>query len=52
MVETTEQFAPAFERALAVGVAALLELRLPEEVITPETTLSAVREGALKARAR
>jgi acetolactate synthase-1/2/3 large subunit len=52
MVETTEQFAPAFERALAVGVAALLELRLPEEVITPETTLSAVRERALKARAR
>jgi acetolactate synthase-1/2/3 large subunit len=31
LVETTEQFAPAFERALAVGVTALLELRLPED---------------------
>src|SRR5207302_818246 len=49
-VETTEQFAPAFERALAANVPALLELRLSEEVITPTTTLSAIRERALQQR--
>ena len=48
LVETTEQFAPAFDRALAAGRPALLELRLSEEVITPATTLSAIREQALK----
>ncbi len=47
IVERTEQFAPAFERALACGAPALLELRLPEEVITPTTTISAIREQAL-----
>jgi len=49
-VETTEQFAPAFERALAANAPALLELRLSEEVITPTTTLSAIRERALQQR--
>jgi acetolactate synthase-1/2/3 large subunit len=48
IVETTEQFAPAFERAMGCGLPALLELRLPEEVITPITTISAIREQALK----
>lgn len=48
IVENTEQFAPAFERAMASGLPALLELRLPEEVITPITTISAIREQALK----
>ena len=48
IVERTEQFAPAFDRALAAGVPALLELRLPAEVITPTTTLSAIRERALQ----
>jgi acetolactate synthase-1/2/3 large subunit len=52
VVEATEQFAPAFERALAAGRPAVLELRLPEDVITPETTLSAVRERALQAGPR
>ena len=47
-VERTEQFAPAFDRALAAGVPALLELRLPAEVITPTTTISAIREHALR----
>ena len=47
-VETTEQFAPAFERALAANAPALLELRLSEEVITPTTTLTAIRERALQ----
>jgi acetolactate synthase-1/2/3 large subunit len=48
LVETTEQFSPAFERAMVSGVPALLELRLPEEVITPSTTISAIREQALE----
>jgi len=50
VIETTEQFPPAFERALSAGRPALLELRLSEEVITPTTTLSAIREQALKKR--
>jgi acetolactate synthase-1/2/3 large subunit len=48
IVERTEQFGPAFDRALAAGVPALLELRLPAEVISPTTTLSAIRERALR----
>jgi acetolactate synthase I/II/III large subunit len=48
VVETTEQFPPAFERALSAGRPALLELRLSEEVITPNATLSQIREQALK----
>jgi acetolactate synthase I/II/III large subunit len=50
VVEATEQFPAAFERALAAGKPALLELRLSAEVITPSTTLSAIREQALKRR--
>jgi acetolactate synthase-1/2/3 large subunit len=51
-VETTEQFAPAFERALASGRPALLELRLDPEAITPRMGLSRIRENALKTRRR
>ena len=47
-VGTAEQFPAAFERALAAGTPAVLELRLPQEAITPSTTLSAIRAGALK----
>jgi acetolactate synthase-1/2/3 large subunit len=50
IVEATEQFSPAFERAVASGVPALLELRLAQEIIAPSTTLSAIREQALKRR--
>ncbi|MFA7270259.1 MAG: thiamine pyrophosphate-binding protein [Sterolibacterium sp.] len=46
----TEQFAPAFERALQSGKPALLELRLSQEVITPSTTLTAIRDQALEPR--
>ncbi|HYZ90715.1 MAG TPA: thiamine pyrophosphate-binding protein [Myxococcales bacterium] len=52
LVETTEQFAPALDRALAAGRPALLELRLAEEAITPSTTLTAIRDDALKKRRR
>jgi acetolactate synthase-1/2/3 large subunit len=47
-VETTEAFAPAFARALAANTPALIELRLDPEAITPTTTLTALRDNALK----
>ncbi|MDF2766170.1 MAG: thiamine pyrophosphate-binding protein, partial [Rhodospirillales bacterium] len=39
-VERTEEFAPAFERALGAGKAALIEIRLDPEAITPRQSLS------------
>ncbi len=49
-VTRTEEFAPAFERARASGKPALIELRIDPDAITPATTLSAIREKALKSR--
>ena len=49
-VEKTEDFAPAFERASRSGKPAIVELRIDPDAITPATTLSAIREKALKAR--
>jgi len=49
-VERTADFAPAFERALASGKPAVLELRIDPDAITPATTLSAIREKALKSK--
>ncbi len=49
-VETTEQFAPAFERARASGKPAIIELSIDPDAITPSTTLSAIRKKALEAR--
>jgi acetolactate synthase-1/2/3 large subunit len=49
-VERTENFPAAFARACASDGAALLELRIDPEAITPRTTLSALREKALAAR--
>ena len=48
LVEETSQFAPAFERAAAAGKPALIELRIDPQAITPNTTLDALREQALK----
>ncbi len=48
-VETTEQFAPAFEEAIAAGRPAVLHLILDPEAITPRTTLHGLREQALAA---
>jgi acetolactate synthase-1/2/3 large subunit len=45
-VEKTAEFAPALERALKSGKAALLELRLDPEVITTRITLTQVRAAA------
>ncbi len=49
VVNKTEEFAPAFERALATNKPALLELRIDPEAITTRTSLTAVREQAIKA---
>jgi acetolactate synthase-1/2/3 large subunit len=49
-VERTEDFAAAYRRAAASGKPALIELRIDPDAITPATTLSAIREKALKSR--
>ncbi|WP_119459216.1 thiamine pyrophosphate-binding protein [Rhodospirillaceae bacterium SYSU D60014] len=45
-VETTADFAPAFERAVQAGRPALLELKLDPEAITPRASLSQIRAAA------
>jgi acetolactate synthase-1/2/3 large subunit len=49
-IERTEDFAPAFERALEAGRPALLELRIHPEAISARATLTEIREAA-RARA-
>jgi len=49
LVEKTADFAPAFERAWNATAAALLELKVDPDAISPRTTLSAIRSDALKA---
>jgi acetolactate synthase-1/2/3 large subunit len=50
-VERTEDFAPALSRALGSGKPAILHCLIDPETITPATTLSAIREKALAAKA-
>jgi acetolactate synthase-1/2/3 large subunit len=47
-VERTADFAPAFQRAVASGKPAVIELRIDPEAITPTATLSGLRAAALK----
>jgi acetolactate synthase-1/2/3 large subunit len=47
-VEQTEEFEPAFARALASRLPAILHVKVDPEAITPSTTLTAIRETALK----
>jgi acetolactate synthase-1/2/3 large subunit len=47
-VERTEQFEPALREALAAAGPSLLHLKLDAEVSTTRTTLSAIRDNALK----
>jgi acetolactate synthase-1/2/3 large subunit len=47
-VERTDDFAAAFERAQASGKPAIVELKIDPDAITPATTLSAIREKALR----
>jgi acetolactate synthase I/II/III large subunit len=49
-VERTADFAPAFERAAAAGKPAIIELKIDPDAITPVTTLSAIRDRALRSR--
>jgi acetolactate synthase-1/2/3 large subunit len=46
-VERTADFAPAFQRALASGKPAILELKIDPEAITPSATLAGLRAAAL-----
>jgi len=46
LVETTEQFAPALERAMNAGKPALIEVRIDPEAITPNATLQSIRTAA------
>ncbi len=52
IVEATADFEAAFERACNAKTAALIELRIDPEAITPRTTLSAIRAEALKVKDR
>ncbi|AOB30125.1 thiamine pyrophosphate-binding protein [Bordetella sp. H567] len=49
-VESTQEFAPALQRALASGKPAILHCLIDPEVITPTTTLRKIRDTALKAK--
>jgi acetolactate synthase-1/2/3 large subunit len=51
-VERTEDFAPAFERALASGKPSILHCIVDPEALTPARTLSEIRAAGEKAAAR
>jgi acetolactate synthase-1/2/3 large subunit len=51
VVERTEDFPAAFERALAANRPALIELRVDPEALTPGSTLSATRGAAMEKKA-
>ena len=46
IVEETSQFGPAFERCVASGKPAVIELRTDPQAITPNTTLDAIRASS------
>ncbi len=48
-VTKTDEFAPAFERALASGKPAIIHCLLDSEAISPTTTLEAIRNTAMAA---
>jgi acetolactate synthase I/II/III large subunit len=50
-IERTEDFEPAFREALQAQKPSLLHLKLATEVITSRTTLTALRDAALRQRA-
>lgn len=50
-VRTTDEFAPAFERAVASGLPAIIHCHLDPEALTPGATLSQIRADA-EARVR
>jgi acetolactate synthase-1/2/3 large subunit len=48
-VEKTEEFGPAFDRAVASGLPAIIHCLIDPEAITPTTTISKLRAAAQKA---
>jgi acetolactate synthase-1/2/3 large subunit len=50
-VERTDDFAPAFERALRSGQPAILHCLVDPQALTPAITLDAIRERALQSAA-
>jgi acetolactate synthase-1/2/3 large subunit len=44
----TDEFVPAFERAVASGKPAIVHVKIDREAITPATTLTAIRQAAMK----
>lgn len=48
IVEETAQFGPAFERCVASGKPAVIDVRTDPQAITPNTTLDAIRASASK----
>ena len=50
IVETTADFEAAFERAWSAKTAALIEVRIDPDAISPRASLTAIREEALKAK--
>ena len=48
----TEEFAPAFERALACEKPALLHLKLDPQALTPNASLDELRAQGLASRRR
>jgi acetolactate synthase-1/2/3 large subunit len=49
-IDETAQFAPAFARALASGKPSILHVKIDPEAIAPATTLTGIREAALRRR--
>ena len=49
-VERTADFVPAFERARASGVPAILHIKTDPEAITPSTTISALRNTSIRSQ--
>jgi acetolactate synthase-1/2/3 large subunit len=49
-VERTEEFAPAFERAVATGLPSIIHVRVATDASTPTASLTQLRAGALAAR--
>jgi acetolactate synthase I/II/III large subunit len=45
-VETTDQFMPAFDRAVKSGLPAVIEIRIPQDQSTPGATLEQIRQQA------
>jgi acetolactate synthase-1/2/3 large subunit len=46
-VTKTDEFMPAFERAVASGKPSILHVKIDPEAITPATTLSAIRAASV-----